>query len=176
MIPRVRVPRCVIDANIILEAVGTGQWRVKGVIDFGDMVHTWRVNEVAVAMAYAALTTPNSSPGGDDAHGTQGASAASGSRWLVSAALALLRGVAAVAPLSAEEARLLPVLVSCRLACSYTFGMYSHSKDPGNAYLLHHAAPAGRVLAVRRARRVKLMRNQTKKGDSNGGGLGRRRG
>ena len=50
------------DANIIC---GRSRWpgtlareRVVGVIDFGDVVHSWRVNEVAIAMAYG--DTPRS--------------------------------------------------------------------------------------------------------------------
>ena len=43
---------------------------------------------------------------------------------------------------------LLRVLTACRLACSYSVGMFSFSKDPTNAYLLHHASPAFLALEV----------------------------
>lgn len=29
--------------------------RISGVIDFGDAVHTWRINELAIGMAYSML-------------------------------------------------------------------------------------------------------------------------
>ena len=35
---------------------GGGAHRVVGVIDFGDLVHSWVVNDVAIAMAYSMLT------------------------------------------------------------------------------------------------------------------------
>ena len=47
------------DANVIL-ATGSDVLpcdKVVGIIDFGDMVYTWRVNEIAIAMAYAMLSS-----------------------------------------------------------------------------------------------------------------------
>lgn len=118
------------DANIIIDS-SEGRHQVAGVIDFGDMVHTWRVNEVAIAVAYAMLSTWGQQEGNH-----------------ILAAVALLRGLAEVEQLHRQEVGLLRTLVACRLACSYTFGMFSYSQDPSNEYLLHHAAPAGRALEV----------------------------
>ena len=33
------------------------EWKVGGVIDFGDMVYTWRINELAIAMAYSMVSS-----------------------------------------------------------------------------------------------------------------------
>lgn len=46
----------VIDANIIVGRRGS-RYEVQGMIDVGDMVHTWRVCEVAIAAAYSLLTS-----------------------------------------------------------------------------------------------------------------------
>ena len=108
--------------------------RVSGVIDFGDAVHTWRINELAIGMAYSMV----GSWGKRDGHHLR-------------AAQAFFRGYrsSSTSPqLDPTEIRLLPVLIACRLATSYTFGMYSYSQDPSNEYLLLHATPAGRALEV----------------------------
>ena len=42
------------DANIIVDSGDVET--VVGVIDFGDSVASWRVNDVAVAMAYATVS------------------------------------------------------------------------------------------------------------------------
>lgn len=34
-----------------------GEYQVQGMIDVGDMVHTWRVCEVSIAAAYSLLTS-----------------------------------------------------------------------------------------------------------------------
>ena len=44
-----------IDANIIVGSEND-KLEVKGMIDVGDMVYTWRINEIAIAAAYALLT------------------------------------------------------------------------------------------------------------------------
>ena len=45
-----------VDANIILDSMSTAERpRVSGVIDFGDAVHTWRINELAIGMAYSMV-------------------------------------------------------------------------------------------------------------------------
>lgn len=41
------------DANIV---VTPDRQDVTGIIDFGDATHTWLVNDVAIAMAYAMLS------------------------------------------------------------------------------------------------------------------------
>ena len=43
------------DYNVLVEPSGDWGNQVSGVIDFGDMVHSCRINELAVACAYAML-------------------------------------------------------------------------------------------------------------------------
>ncbi|CAM9488575.1 unnamed protein product [Ectocarpus sp. 12 AP-2014] len=107
------------DANIIL----TPDFQdVAGVIDFGDAAHTWVVNDVAIAMAYAMLS-PLAVKSGDP----------------ITASALLLRGFSSVKALLPAESRHLRVLVACRLAASATLGAYSRQLNPTNEYLSVHA-------------------------------------
>lgn len=110
-----RMPRQVIhndanDYNTIIGADG----RVSGLLDFGDMVESHRVNEIAVAGAYAVI-------GEDDPVGTIACIAAA---------------YHAVNPLSAAEAGLIFDLVKTRYAISICMAAKQIRAQPGNAYLL----------------------------------------
>jgi Ser/Thr protein kinase RdoA (MazF antagonist) len=115
------------DANIIVDAGNVE--RVVGVIDFGDSLSSWRVNDVAIGMAYAAVS-------------------AYGKQRPITAAACLLRGFTEWYQLEAVEAKHLLTLAAGRLAISVTIGNYSYMKDPSNAYLLIHAEPAWTTLAT----------------------------
>mmetsp|Transcript_16514 Transcript_16514/g.30688 ORF Transcript_16514/g.30688 Transcript_16514/m.30688 type:complete len:443 (+) Transcript_16514:275-1603(+) len=112
------------DANFVLDE----DFCVTGVIDFGDSVESWRILDLSIAMAYAMLTP----------YGKQGRS--------LSAAAALLRGYNSVCSVTVEERHHLILLIACRLSCSVTLGAYSYQQNPGNEYLLLHAAPAWNAL------------------------------
>lgn len=115
------------DANIIVQ-----DGKLAGVIDFGDMVYSARVNDVAIALAYAMLTSygRDSSP--------------------LMAACAFLQGFAQHYTLQAVEIELLYTLISCRLATSVTLGLYSYMQQPENQYLLLHAKPGWQALSFLR--------------------------
>ena len=49
-------------------------------------------------------------------------------------------------PLSSTEKRALHTLVACRLALSFTFGMYSAAQDPQNEYTSHHMCTSQQLL------------------------------
>ena len=87
-------------------------------------VHSWRVLDLTVAMAYASLS----------AYGKCGRG--------ISAAAAFLRGYCTVNPISELEQKHLLLLMAARLACSCTLGNYSYQQNPENEYLLLHAKPA----------------------------------
>eukprot|EP00948_MAST-09A_sp_MAST-9A-sp1_P003127 g3127.t1 len=108
------------DANIILV-----DGKICGVLDLGDMVYSYKVCDLAISMAYMTLTQK----GRVDPFGI---------------CTSFLQGYSAKAKtvLSGVELSILPCLVACRLATSYTMGCYSYSLDPGNEYLLFHAEPA----------------------------------
>ena len=46
-------PPCV--AHSLHECVWRAVHKVIGVIDFGDMMHTWRVNDIAITAAYILI-------------------------------------------------------------------------------------------------------------------------
>ena len=74
------------------------------IIDFGDVIVSWRVNEVAIALAYCAL---------DKEDHIQDMSV-------------MLAGIQSVFPLTPLEMRILPCLVAARLVTSLVMGMYSY--------------------------------------------------
>mmetsp|Transcript_28360 Transcript_28360/g.59849 ORF Transcript_28360/g.59849 Transcript_28360/m.59849 type:complete len:371 (+) Transcript_28360:39-1151(+) len=109
------------DQNILVSEDGR---RVIGILDWGDMVRTWRVNEIAISMAYIMLNK----------------------RDILRDASLLLRGYAKECLLSGDEVQVLRTLVACRLACSATMSAYSASKDPTNEYLLITQEPGWEAL------------------------------
>jgi len=126
------------DQNVLVDAQAG---EVLGVIDFGDMMHTWRINEIAITAAYVAIMlqydrAADAPPPPEPA----------------SALTALVQSYAAATPLSEEEWAVLPILISCRIAVSLTVGAYSSSKDPDNEYLKLTLLPGWKALQQMRAR------------------------
>ena len=97
------------EQNIVVNESGSDPVRdpngVKfSIIDFGDVIVSWRVNEVAIALAYCAL---------DKEDHIQDMSV-------------MLAGIQSVFPLTPLEMRILPCLVAARLVTSLVMGMYSY--------------------------------------------------
>ena len=109
------------DQNILADERGT---TVVGIVDMGDMVRTWRVAEIAIAMAYIMLDKAD----------------------ILRDASLLLAGYCKVCPLDEVELKVLRTLISCRLACSSTMSAYSSSKDPENEYLVVTQEPGWKCL------------------------------
>ncbi|MBZ7926754.1 aminotransferase class III-fold pyridoxal phosphate-dependent enzyme [Ensifer adhaerens] len=98
------------DYNVLLDNDGM----VSGLLDFGDMVETWRVIEVAVASAYALIAS-------DDPVGT----------------IAALAGAYhQVNPLTETEVELVFDLVKTRYAVSMRMAAKQIRDNPENTYLL----------------------------------------
>jgi len=95
-----------------------------GLLDFGDLLWTPRVAEVAIAMTYAML-----GPGEP-----------------VATAGALLAGYCESLPLEPEELGVLPDLIQARLCVSVTISAYERACDPENAFVSISEAPAWRLL------------------------------
>lgn len=116
VLPRLETsPRQVIhndanDYNVLLDAGG----RVSGLLDFGDMVETFRAVEIAVAGAYALIGT-------QDPVETIGA---------------LTAAYHAVNPISETEAELIFDLVCTRYAVSICMAAKQIRDNPENTYLL----------------------------------------
>ena len=122
------------DQNVLVDEAGE---EVVGILDFGDLVRSWQVCELAVTAAYILITL--------DYEETP-------------AALAPLDAVRAVAagyngelPLTDDEWAVLPTLIAARLALSLTVGSYSAAQDPSNEYLRLTLAPGWRALQRWRA-------------------------
>ncbi len=111
------------DANDYNVLVGTAN-RVIGVIDFGDMVYTQTVCELAVGSAYAMLDKP-------DPH-----------RALAS----ILDGFQKALPLTHPEQEILLPLICARLCITVTNAAYQRTAEPGNEYLTISETPAWELL------------------------------
>ncbi|KQV44496.1 MULTISPECIES: aminotransferase class III-fold pyridoxal phosphate-dependent enzyme [unclassified Rhizobium] len=98
------------DYNVLLDAEG----RVSGLLDFGDMVETARVVEIAVAGAYALIGTPDP----------------------VETVGRLAGAYHAVNPISETEAGLIFDLVLTRYAVSMCMAAKQIRDNPENTYLL----------------------------------------
>lgn len=98
--------------------------RLSGFIDFGDMIETVAVAEVAVAAAYAAFGAPDP----------------------LEAVRPLLAGFHRVNPLTADEIATLDILVRTRLAVSVVNSACRSAAEPGDPYLAVSEAPAWAAL------------------------------
>ncbi len=110
--------------NILVDDSADGVCGIVGIIDFGDVVHSHTVCEVAVAAAYATL----------------------GAKSPVATAAAVVSGFHQSLPLTTDEIRGLLDLICVRLCASVTFAAFNKTRDPDNAYLEINVAPAWRVL------------------------------
>ena len=90
-----------------------GKRNIAGIIDFGDLVHTWRLNELAVVLAYAMLDKKNPLP----------------------SAAKIVEGYHSVRPLDESELEALYYLVILRLMMSVTISAVQKKMRPDDDYL-----------------------------------------
>jgi 4-aminobutyrate aminotransferase-like enzyme/Ser/Thr protein kinase RdoA (MazF antagonist) len=109
------------DYNILVDAAGQ---RVTGIIDLGDMVHSHTVNDVAIAMAYVALSADEP----------------------LTAAASIVAGYHATHPLTEAEISALFSLMCMRLCVSACMAAKQQAARPGDAYLGISQGPIGRTL------------------------------
>eukprot|EP00947_MAST-08B_sp_MAST-8B-sp1_P001726 g1726.t1 len=141
------------DANVVIVDGGSEAAKVSGVIDFGDIVHSYRVNDVAIGMAYSMVTKY-------------------GQEAPFEAPMAFFRGFAGQYPVDDLERELLWILVACRLAISTTCGALSQQKDPDNEYLKLHAEPGWKALETLRGRPAEELQALLSEVPSSAGGGG----
>jgi Ser/Thr protein kinase RdoA (MazF antagonist) len=111
-------------ANVLVDPADPA--RVTGIIDFGDLVHSNLVIDIAVAAAYLCR-------GDDDP---------------LADVRRFLRGYHAVTPILAEEFRLLPDLIQMRNVLSITIANWRANRYPENRdYLLRSLTRAKSMLA-----------------------------
>ncbi|KAJ6646077.1 Hydroxylysine kinase [Pseudolycoriella hygida] len=102
------------EQNILVnETSKGGEYKVSGIIDFGDTSCSYYVFELAIAMAYMIMQSKEISTGG-----------------LVIAGYSMARNI------PEHERKVLKVCVAARLCQSLVLGAYSHQLDPDNSYVL----------------------------------------
>ncbi len=124
------------DYNVLLAPDGT----VSGLIDFGDIVRSWRINEVAVACAYAMIGAPDA----------------------IGAVLPLVAAYHDENPITEIEADVLFDLILTRYAMSICMAATQIRANPTNTYLLisqndvwerlQHLIAENRQIAIMRLR------------------------
>src|SRR5581483_10343415 len=112
------------DYNILVQIDDAGEMRASGLIDFGDMLHSYMISELAVALAYVMMDKPDP----------------------LSAACHVISGYNAVFPLSEPEIEVLFDLICMRLCVSVTNSALEQKREPGNVYLTISEKPAWALL------------------------------
>lgn len=102
------------EMNILVEKnpAGKTEYRIAGVLDFGDIQYSYLVFELAISMTYMMLVTGEVRSGG-----------------------VVLAGYSINRRLPAQDLRLLKTLISARLVQSLVLGAYSIEQDPNNKYV-----------------------------------------
>jgi 4-aminobutyrate aminotransferase-like enzyme/Ser/Thr protein kinase RdoA (MazF antagonist) len=107
------------DYNILVHAD-----QVNGLLDFGDIVYTYAIADLAIAMAYAILDAPDP----------------------VEAAVAVARGYHWLRPIADDEIAVLFGLVTLRLCASVCIAADQRRQRPGDLYLAVSQGPIARTL------------------------------
>ncbi|MEE9167112.1 MAG: aminotransferase class III-fold pyridoxal phosphate-dependent enzyme [Candidatus Neomarinimicrobiota bacterium] len=100
------------DENVLLKPASEGEWKVAGLLDFGDILRTYTVNELAIACAYTCF-------GEDDP-------------LVVTAGITA--GYHRARTLTEEEIQVLFPLMCMRLCVSVTTSAIAAREDPENEY------------------------------------------
>ena len=111
------------DSAVDSEAGDSSPWEI-GVIDFGDMVYSTMINELAIALAYVVLDKDEP----------------------LVAACEVVAGFHEFQPLEDVELSVLFHLVRMRLCTSVVMAAYQRSLEPDNEYLSITEQPAWRAL------------------------------
>ncbi|HEX3865806.1 MAG TPA: phosphotransferase, partial [Gemmatimonadaceae bacterium] len=131
-----RLPRQAIhgdlnDYNVLIddsrEDVEARGQRVTGIVDFGDMVHSYRIGDLAIAIAYAALGAPNDS---------------------VSVMASMVRGYRERLAPTDDEMSALFGLVLLRLCASVCIAADQLRRRPDNTYLGVSQSEISRALPI----------------------------
>ena len=112
------------DYNVLVEPDAKWRNQVTGVIDFGDMVHTYTISELAIACAYAMLNKADP----------------------LSAAANVVGGYHQTYPLTEQELVVLFDLICMRLCMSVCHSANQHRMEPDNDYLRISEKPAWALL------------------------------
>ncbi|MET4428433.1 aminotransferase [Mycolicibacterium sp. 624] len=133
-LPRQAVHLDLTDANIVM-AQDVGAERPDGVIDFGDLSHTWAVSELAVTLS-SVLGHPGTSP---------------------TSILPGVRAFHAIRPLSPAEADSLWPLLVLRSAVLIVSGAQQAELEPDNTYLTEQADAETRMFTQATSLPIEVM-------------------
>lgn len=112
------------DHNILTESKGSNGVHISGIIDFGDMVYTYTICELAIACAYIML----------------------GKADPLDSILDVVRGYHKTYPLQEQELEVLFYLICIRLSSSVTIAAYQLELQKDNEYLSVSEQPAWNTL------------------------------
>ena len=112
------------DYNVLVNPIDVEPRQVVSVLDFGDMVYTATICELAIVATYAML----------------------GKTDPLTVAAHVVRGYHEAFPLTEPELEVLFPLICTRLAVSVTNAAYQRHIDPGNEYLTISEGPAWMLL------------------------------
>ena len=124
-LPRAAVHNDPNDYNVLVTE-GESARTVSAIIDFGDVVHSFAVSDLAIAVAYAVL-------GKDDP---------------LAAAVAVVRGYQEVRPLREDDITSILGFVLLRLCTSICIAAQQRTQRPGDAYLSISQRPIARTLPL----------------------------
>lgn len=132
LLPKLR--KCVIhndanDYNVIAGGGGdhyTRNQRIAGIIDFGDIVYSWTVGDLAIGIAYAVLDKPDP----------------------LETAIHVVKGYHAENPLETDEIAALYSLVCMRLCVSVCMAAQQYRQQPDNDYLTISQQPIRNTLPI----------------------------
>jgi 4-aminobutyrate aminotransferase-like enzyme/Ser/Thr protein kinase RdoA (MazF antagonist) len=116
------------DYNVLVGPINAADQRpdrrIAAILDYGDVVHTATVCELAVALAYVMLDKPDP----------------------INAAAQVVSAYHEVYPLTEDEVESLYPLVAARLCCSVCYAAYQAREIPANDYLMISNEPAWALL------------------------------
>lgn len=115
------------DYNLLVDNIKSPE-KITGMIDFGDMVHTHIINELAIACAYALMGEK------------------SAQEDTLSAFKTIVSGYHKVKPLTDVELEVLYSLVALRLCTTVCNSALAIKQQPDNEYLLVSVKPAWHLL------------------------------
>jgi 4-aminobutyrate aminotransferase-like enzyme/Ser/Thr protein kinase RdoA (MazF antagonist) len=112
------------DYNVLIDDIGNGARRVVSILDFGDMVYTYTVCELAIACAYAMLHKADP----------------------IATAVDIVSGYHQAFPLREAEIEALYWMICARLCISVVNSAYQQKVEPRNDYLMISEQPAWSLL------------------------------
>ncbi|NWE11956.1 aminotransferase [Pseudomonas yamanorum] len=123
------------DDNVVWQRDAQRHWQVQGVIDFGDLVRTWRIADLSVTCA-ALLHHAEGDP---------------------FAILPAIQACHAITPLQHEELQVLWPLIVARAAVLVLSSEQQQGLDPDNTYLLRNAEHEWEIFHVATSVPFELM-------------------